>query len=230
VNSLAEQRNVLENQIQNLVARKPALMKEIEVLESKRQELANQVEVLTSQIQQLETKRGAIRSGPRPQVSRVKTTPKGPRGGARRVTHTFIGRYEGKEDWNAGLAKLIAQFELSMDPATYSFSPEKIAFRVVGSRDNVEKFAAALNGLEGYVNLRSKLAQIKRSLRESVNARDLHKEQLDALDKNPWYKGSATAQKAQLSQQLAVDGMRIRALSDDLKALKGLLGSNETGN
>jgi len=76
--------------------------------------------------------------------------------------------------------------------------------------------------------LRAKLAETKRNLRESMNARNVRQQQLDALNKAPWYKRDTTrglaTQKNQLAQQLAQDDLRISALNESLKALETLVG------
>lgn len=147
------------------------------------------------------------------------------------VTHTFIGRYDGKDDWNTELAKLIAQFQLSLDHDCYSVSSEKIIFSVTGSRQSIEKLAATLNGLEGYVNIRARLAETKRSLRETMNARNARRERLNDLNKAPWYKRGTTRhltrEKAELGQAIAADGLKISTLKENLEALEKLLGAKE---
>jgi hypothetical protein len=59
--------------------------------------------------------------------------------------------------------------------------------------------------------LRSKSANAKRDLREVIHTRRARQEQLDALNKTPWYKGGTNRglvmRKAELSQQLARDDM-----------------------
>jgi chromosome segregation ATPase len=223
----SEKTKALTGALQTLTA-------EVESLRNKKLELTKEVEALTGQIEQLEIKRGARKSGLRSRVREVRTGRKELRGGIKRGTHTFICKYEGKGDWSAELAKLIAQFELSLDHTNYSFSPEKISFTVIGSRGNIEKLAAALTNMEGFVNLRSKLAETKRSLRESINARNVRKEQLDKLSKAPWYRSgttkSLTTQKTELGQQLATDELRIKALTEAVKGLESLLRSDQTKN
>lgn len=220
-----------------------ALTVEVESSRNKRGELTKEIEALTSQIHHLESTRKSeesavyslqkqtleLKRGIRTRARKAVTKPKGLHRGIKREAHTFIGKYEGKVDWNTELARLISQSEISLDHASYAVSPEKIVFSVTGSRDSIEKFAAALNSLNGFVNLRSKLAATRRSLRESVNAKNLHKEQLDSLHKVPWYKrniGSLTKRKNELSQKLAEDDLRIKAISEDLKTLEQTLGSH----
>jgi hypothetical protein len=69
-------------------------------------------------------------------------------------------------------------------------------------------------------------------LREYVRARNLQKQQLDELDHLPWYKQNRTLtrQRAELSQRLAEDDSKIKAISEDLKALENLVGSDAPKN
>jgi hypothetical protein len=103
---------------------------------------------------------------------------------------------------------------------------------VTGSRENIEKLAEALNRMEGFTNLRSKLAATKNSLRENIRVRDIHKQQLDELSRVPWYKEnrSLSKQRAEISQRIAEDDFRIRAMTEDLKALENLVGSDAAKN
>ena len=124
--------------------------------------------------------------------------------------------------------------DLLLNQNDYSVSPGQITFSVTGSRENIEKLADSLNGMEGFVNLRSKLAEVKRNLREIITARNIRQEQLEALDRTPWYKRERTrpfaAQKAELTQAIAADDQRIRSLNENLKALENLVGGNMPTN
>lgn len=254
--SLVSRNAALQKEIESLEGRKRELTDnlqpltiQVESLRSKQHELATKLESLTTQLRQSEETRKSeeatievlrrekleLERQVKPRVkknSRLhKTQPKRKTHGVEQETHTFIGKYEGKEDWNTELAKRIAQFGLSLDHTTYFVSTEKIVFSVTGSRGDIEKLAVTLNGLEGFVNLRSRLAEAKRTLREAIDARNAHKEQLDAVNKAPWYKRETTkaltAQKTELSRQLATDDLKIEALNKNLRALESLLGSNE---
>ena len=224
-------------EVESLRTRKEALTKEVEALLSEKQKLEKDTKSEAATIDSLhkervemqrETKRRPVKSARRQQV------PIKPKENhtAKQITHTFVCSYKGNADWNTELSKLIAQFELSLDQAKYSYSPEKIVLSVAGSRENIEKLAASLNRLEGFTNLRSKLAATKNSLRESIRARDIHKEQLNELSRVPWYKEnrSLSKQRAELSQRLAEDDFRIRAMTEDLKALENLVGSDAAKN
>jgi chromosome segregation ATPase len=239
----------LESKRKTLTDALQPLIVEVETLTNKRNELRNEIESLSIQVQQSEAARKSeeasinllrrerlelerevkreVRKNSRHNGATGKKKP-------RRIsqeTHTFIGKYEGKEDWNKELARRIQQFELSLDHTSYSASPEKITFSVTGPRENIEKLSTALNGLEGFVNLRSQLAETKRNLRASINARNAKKEQLDTLNEAPWYKRRTTRnlkrQKAELSQELTAEDMKISALTENLKALENVLGPNE---
>ncbi len=237
VESLTNMKHELTTEIESLEGKKRALANtlhpltiEVESLTNMKHELTTKIESLTTRIQQTkhDTKPTARKNGrPAKTLHRRK-------GAGAKATHTFIGRYDGKDDWNAELAKRIAQFGLSLDHTTYSVSPEKIVFSVTGSRGNIEELAATLNGLEGFVNLRSKLAEVKRNLREIITTRNIRQEQLEALDRTPWYKRERTrpfaAQKAELTQAIAADDQRIRSLNENLKALENLVGGNMPTN
>lgn len=217
--SFDDKRKMLTNALQEMIV-------ELASLRNKKGELTNEIEALVSQVKEI--KRRPSKSGPR-RRGESPTKRKGLHAGINQeTTHTFICRYEGRADWNSEFAKLIAQFDLSLDHANYSVSREKIVFTVTGSRDNLEKLTASLNSIEGFTNLRSKLAAAKRSLRETVNARDIHKEQLEALDHVSWYtdKQRITMQRAELGERLAQDEFKIKAISEDVRALESLLASN----
>ena len=255
--SLESRKAALQKQIEFLEGRKRELTDslqpltiEVESLRSKQRGLATELESLTTQLRQskevrkfeeatievLRKERLELEPQVKPRVkknSRLhKTQHKRKTHGVEQETHTFIGKYERNEDWNTELAKRIVQFGVSLDHTTYSVSPEKIVFSVTGSRENIEKLAAALNGLEGFVNLRSSLAETKRSLREAINARNARQEQLDALNKAPWYKRETTrgltTQKAELGQQIAADDQKIKGLNENLKAVENLLGADDS--
>ncbi len=254
--SLESRNAALQKEIESMEGRKRELTDnlqpltiQVESLRSKQHELATKLESLTTQLRQSEETRKSeeatievlrrekleldrqvkprVKTNSRPH----KTQHKRKTHGVEQETHTFIGKYEGKEDWNTELAKRIAQFGLSLDHTTYCVSPEKIAFSVTGSRVGIENLAATLNGLEGFVNLRSRLAETRRSLREAIDARNARQEQLDAVNKAPWYKRETTrgltTQRTELSQQLAADDLKIEALNKNLRALESLLSSNE---
>jgi len=254
--SLESRNAALQKEIESLEGRKRELTEnlqpltiQVESLRSKQHELATKLESLTTQLRQSEETRKSeeatievlrrekleLERQVEPRVKKNsrphKTTHKRKTHGVEQETHTFIGKYEGKEDWNTELAKRIAQFGLSLDHTTYCVSPEKIVFSVTGSRVGIENLAATLNGLEGFVNLRSRLAETRRSLREAINARNARQEQLDAVNKAPWYKRETTrgltTQRTELSQQLAADDLKIESLNENLRALESLLRSNE---
>lgn len=97
-----------------------------------------------------------------------------------------------------------------------------------GTRENIEKLVAALNSLEGFTNLRTKLAGTKRNLQESVEARKTHRQQLESLDQIPWYKRNGrnlAEQKAALEKRIAEDDAQIIRVAADLKSIKDLLAS-----
>lgn len=223
-------------EVESLRTRKEALTQEVEALLNEKQKLEKDTrsEALTIDSlhkerveMQREIKRRPVKSAHR----QVPTKPK-ENHAAKQITHTFVCSYYGNADWNTELSKLLAQFELSLDQAKYSYSPEKIVLSVAGSRADIEKLAASLNRLEGFTNLRTKLAATKNSLRESIRARDIHKEQLNELSRVPWYKEnrSLSKQRAELSQRLAEDDFRIRSVTEDLKALENLVGSDAAKN
>lgn len=178
----------LDDKIKTLTSALQPLTVEVESLRTRKEALANEVEALLSEKRKLEedtkseaatihslhkervemqreTKRRPVKSARRQQVP-IKPKENQP---AKQVTHTFVCSYTGNADWNTELSKLIAQLELSLDQSKYSYSPEKIVLSVTGSRENVEKLAASLNRLEGFTNLRSKLAATKNSLRRHQN-------------------------------------------------------------
>lgn len=224
--------------VESLRNRRDALTHEIEALATKKQELEKTTKsVVAATIdsfhrERLEMQHEGNRRKTHRRSNQASTKPKELRDVNRQTAHTFLCKYEGAGDWNTELSKLITQFEISLDQTKYSFSPEKIVLAVTGSRGNIEKLAAALNTLEGFVNLRSKLAATRNSLREYVRARNLQKQQLDELDHLPWYKQNRTLtrQRAELSQRLAEDDSKINAISEDLKALENLVGSDAPKN
>lgn len=231
--SLDSQRAMLLKEIESLEAKKRALADtlhpltiEVESLTNMKRELTTEIESLTTRFEQAkhDTKPKARKNG------RPSKPPHKRKGAGAKATHTFIGRYDGKEDWNAELAKRVAQFDLSLNQTDYSVLPGQIAFSVTGSRENLEKLADSLNAMEGFVNLRSKLAEVKRNLRQIINARNIHQEQLEALERTPWYKRERTrpfaAQKAELTQAIAADDQQITSLNENLKALENSLGDN----
>lgn len=224
-------------EVESLRTRKEALNKEVEALLTEKQRLEKDTKSEAATIDSLhkervemqrETKGRPVKSARRQQVP---TKPREERT-AKEITHTFVCSYNGNSDWNTELSKLLAQFELSLDQAKYSYSPEKIVLSVAGSRASIEKLAASLNHLEGFTNLRSKLAATKNSLRESIRVRDIRKEQLNELSRVPWYKENRSLgkERAELSQRLAEDDFRIRAMTEDLRALENLVGSDAAKN
>lgn len=228
----------LTHEVESLQSRKEGLTHEIESLATKKQGLDEAAKSEAATIESLHKERLEMQHDVRrrPSKGRARTQVAKPRemrtAATKQTTHTFICKYEGPGDWNTELSRLITQYELSLDQTKYSFSPEKIVLTVTGSRENIEKLATALNALEGFVNLRSKLAATKNSLREYVKARNIHKQQLEALNHVPWYKQnrSLTQQKMELSQRLAEEESKINAISEDLRALEGLLGSDVPKN
>jgi DNA repair exonuclease SbcCD ATPase subunit len=227
-------------EVESLRTRKEALTQEVEALASEKQKLEEATKSEAATIDSLhkervelqrEVRRRPVKSASRARQQQVPTKPKESHM-ATQITHTFVCSYNGNADWNTELSKLLAQLELSLDQAKYSYSPEKIVFSVTGSRTNIEKLAESLNRLEGFTNLRSKLAATKNNLRESIRARDIHKQQLDELSHVPWYKEkrSLTSQRAELSQRLTEDDFRIKAMTEDLKALENLVGSDAAKN
>ena len=224
-------------EVESLKTRKGALTQEVEALLSEKRKLEEATKSEAATIDSLhkerveiqrETKHRPVKSTRRQQVP---TKPK-ENHMTKQITHTFVCSYNGNADWNTELSKLLAQFELSLDQAKYSYSPEKIVLSVAGSRENIEKLAASLNRLEGFTNLRTKLAATKNNLRESIRARDIHKQQLNDMSRVPWYKEnrSISKQRAELSQRVAEDDFRIKAMTEDLKALENLVGSDAAKN
>ena len=224
-------------EVESLKTRKEALATEVQTLLSEKEKLEKETKAEAATIDSLHRERvemqRKIQSRPVKAARRqqVPTKPKEEHT-AKQTTHTFVCRYDGNADWNTELSKLIAQFKLSLDQAKYSYSPEKIVLSVAGSRENIEKLAEALNRMEGFTNLRSKLAAAKNSLRETMRVRDIHKQQLNELSNVPWYKEnrSLSKQRAEISQRLAEDDFRIKAMTEDLKALENLVGSDGTKN
>jgi chromosome segregation ATPase len=231
----------LTTEVESLKTRKEALTNEIETLLSEKQRLEKETKTEAATIdalheERLQMQRGRRRSHP---VNQVRRQPASPKAKAKeniavnkQVGHTFICRYDGTSDWNTELSKLIAEFGVSLDQKKYSYSPEKIVLSVSGTRGSLERFAAALNRLDGFTNLRSKLAAAKNTLRESIRARSMRQAQLSELSKVPWYKQNRTltAQRAELTQSLAQDELRIRAMTEDLKALESLVNSDAPKN
>jgi FtsZ-binding cell division protein ZapB len=248
IKSLTETLQPITLEVEALRNKKDELTRETDALKIKRDELSNEAETLTNRISQLtqlkqseessleylrkeRLQRGQeVKQAKKVATSRPETKPRaGSRRKPKEVEHTFIGKYEGQADWKAELAKLVAQYELTLDSGGYVSTPEKIMFKVRGAPDNVEKLASALNGMTGYVNLRAKLAATKKRLQEIVNAQNIHKEQLDSVNSMPWYKGSRgglKSEKMRLAQVLAEDETKIRALTEDLKTIEGLLAEN----
>ncbi len=241
----------LDDKIKTLTSALQPLTIEVESLKTRKEALATEVQTLLGEKEKLEketkSEAATIDSLHRERVEMQRKVKHGPVKSARRqqvptkpkeiytakqTTHTFVCRYDGNADWNTELSKLIAQFKLSLDQAKYSYSPEKIVLSVTGSRENIEKLAEALNRMEGFTNLRSKLAATKNSLRENIRVRDIHKQQLDELSRVPWYKEnrSLSKQRAEISQRIAEDDFRIRAMTEDLKALENLVGSDAAKN
>jgi hypothetical protein len=225
--SLMREIQGLENSLETT---KAIQLTELESLESKRKTLAEAIKSEEATIEVLRKERFELEHNAKPSVRKTRraynSQHKKKHRGIKKATHSFIGKYEGRGDWNTELAKRIAQFNLTLDHTVYSVSPEKIVFSVTGSRESIERLAAALNELEGFVNLRARLAETRRNLQENMNARNVRQQQLDALNKSPWYKrdkGLAT-QKDQLARQLAQDDHRIYALNESLKALEKLVG------
>jgi uncharacterized coiled-coil DUF342 family protein len=237
--------DLLNSKIKSLTETLQPITTEVETLKGKRDELTNEVDSLTNRVAQLTKLRQSeestidylrkeriqleqqVKEARKVAVNRRKTkAPTRAHGRTKLVEHVFIGKYEGGEDWNAELAKLIAQFELTLDPTDYSASPEKIIFKVKGAPESIGKFATAINGLSGFVNLRAKLANTRKLLKESINERNVHRQQLDAVNRLPWYKGSRGGiknQKASIAQQLAEDENKIKAIADDVKVLEDIL-------
>jgi chromosome segregation ATPase len=220
----------LTREVESLQSRKDALALEIDALATKKQRLEATAKSEAATIESLHEERLEMQREikRRPGKGRVRGQPPRPRelrAATRQTSHTFICQYAGPGDWNTELSRLISQHELTLDQARYSFSPEKIILPVTGLRQNIEKLASALNNLDGFVNLRSKLAATKNSLREYVKTRSVRKQQLDELNNVPWYKQnrSLSTQKLELSQKLVEDDSRIKAISEEVKALEGLL-------
>jgi len=227
----------LTREVESLQMRKEAITNEIDVLAITKRELEKVTKSQAETVESLRRERGEMQQDTKRRAGkghvRVQAAkPKEPRAAGKQTSHTFVCRYEGSGDWNTELSRLIAQFELTLDQTKYSFSPEKIVLTVTGSRENIEKLATALNGLEGFVNLRSKLATMKNSMREYVKARNIERQQLDQLNQTPWYKQnrSLNTQKMQLSQRLTDYDSKINAISEDLKALESLVGSDVPKN
>jgi cell division protein FtsB len=230
----------LTTEVESLRTRKEALTNEIETLLNEKQRLEKETKTEAATIDALHEERLQMQRGRRTravkQVSRQPASPKAKAGENitvnKQTTHTFICRYDGASDWNTELSKLIAEFGVSLDQKKYSYSPEKIVLSVSGTRGNLEKFAAALNRLNGFTNLRSKLAAAKNTLRESIRARSIRQAQLSELSKVPWYKQNRTltAQRAELTQSIAQDELRIRAMTEDLRALESLVNSDAPKN
>jgi chromosome segregation ATPase len=228
----------LTTEVESLKTRKEALTNEIDTLLSEKQRLEKETKTEAATIDALHGERLQMQRGrksrPAREARRQPVSPKAKENIAvnKQVTHTFICRYDGTSDWNTELSKLIAQFGVSLDQSRYSYSPEKIVLSVSGTRGNLERFAAALNHLDGFTNLRSKLAAAKNTLRESIRSRNFRQAQLTELSRVPWYKQNRTltAQRAELSQSLAQDDLRIRAMTEDLKALESLVNSDATKN
>jgi len=223
-------------EVESLRTRKDALTQEVEALVNEKQKLEQATKSEAATIDSLhkerlemqrEVKRRPLKG------ARSQQVPTKPRENhAAKISHTFVCSYNGSADWNTELSKLLAQFELSLDQTKYSYSPEKIVFTVTGSRANIEKLAASLLRLEGFTNLRSKLAATKNSLREGIRVRDVHRAQLNELGRVPWYKENRglSKQRAELSQRLAQDDFRIKAMTEDLKTLENLVGSDAAKN
>jgi chromosome segregation ATPase len=245
--ALADTLHPLTTQVESLTNMKRELSTEIESLEGKKKSLADTLQPLTIQVESLtnmkrelsteiESLTTRIQQAKHRTNSRVRKNGRPPKalhnrkGAGGKVTHTFIGRYDGKDDWNAELAKRVAQFGLSLNQTDHSVSSGQIVFCVTGSRENIEKLSNSLTSMEGFVNLRSKLAELKRNLREIISARNLRQEQLETLERTPWYKRERTrpfaAQKAELTQAIAADDQKIRSLNENLKALENVLGGN----
>lgn len=231
--SIAESLESLES----LEKKKAALAFEIGTLEKRRNtevaelaSLQDHKSLLTNEVQALQKeskRRRAAKGRPRTtQIGREAPAPQVPK----QETHTFVYEYEGKEDWSTELAKVIAQFGVSLGQADYSAAPEKIILSVNGTRESLEKLVATLSNV-GFVNLRTKLAETKRRLRESVNAMNAHKEQLAAIDRLPWYRRgvwrrSLDKRKA-INEKLAEDNLKVKATLDDLHAIERLLSSSD---
>jgi len=223
-------------EIDSLKTRKEGLTQEVEALRTEKQKLEEATKSEAATIDSLHKERlemqREVKRRPAKGATRQQVPAKPKENQSAKVSHTFICSYQGSADWNTELSKLLAQFELSLDQSKYSYSPEKIILTVTGSRANIEKLAASLNHLEGFTNLRTKLAATKNNLRESIRVRDIHKEQLNQLGRVPWYKEnrSLTKQRADLTQRLAEDDFRIRAMTEDLKTLENLVGSDAAKN
>lgn len=237
IKTLTDALQPLAREVESLRSRKEALTNEVDVLATKKQELEKATRSEAETIESLHRERLGMqheirRRSDKARIRNPASKPKELRAANKQTTHTFVCNYEGTGDWNTELSRLIAQFELSLDQPKYSFSPDKIVLPVTGSRENIEKLATALNSLEGFVNLRSKLAATKNSLREYVKARNIHKQELDELNNVPWYKQnrSLNKRKIELSQRLAEDDSKVNAISEDLKALESLVGSDVPKN
>jgi len=236
IKTLTDALQPLSREVESLRSRKEALTNEVDVLTTKKQELEKATRSEAETIESLHRERLGMheirRRSDKARIRNQASKPKELRAANKQTTHTFVCKYEGTADWNTELSRLIAQFELSLDQPKYSFSPDKIILPVTGSRENIEKLATALNSLEGFVNLRSKLAATKNSLREYVKARTIHKQELDELNNVPWYKQnrSLNKRKIELSQRLAEDDSKVNAISEDLKTLESLVGSDVPKN
>lgn len=247
--ALKEGLQPLTVEVETLRNKKEQLTTETDALRIKRDELKNEAETLSIQVDQLgklrkseetsidhlrqerlqleqqvknETKKIHIHRSSALRTARRSRKPK-------QAEHIFACEYEGDADWNAELSKLIAQFELTMDQTNYSASPEKIVFKVTGTPENIQKFAAAINGTNGFVNLRSRLAATRKRLRDGINERDIHNEQLHSMNRLPWYRANRRTlknQKNELDQKIAEDEARIKAITEDLKALEELFATN----
>ena len=144
------------------------------------------------------------------------------------VTHTFIGRYEGRKDWNTELAKHTGQFQLSL--IHQYCSAEKVVFTVTGSRQEIEKLAVSLKGLHGYINLRARLAETKRELGAAISARNARQERLNVLDSAPWYDRNVRGlaiERFRLVEAITVYELKINTLTENLRSLESLLAANE---
>jgi len=223
-------------EVESLRTRKDALTQEVEALVNEKQKLEQATKSEAATIDSLHKERlemqREVKRRPLKGARSQQVPAKSRENHAAKISHIFVCSYNGSADWNTELSKLLAQFELSLDQTKYSYSPEKIVFTVTGSRANIEKLAASLLRLEGFTNLRSKLAATKNSLREGIRVRDVHRAQLNELGRVPWYKENRglSKQRADLSQRLAQDDFRIKAMTEDLKALENLVGSDAAKN
>jgi predicted nucleic acid-binding Zn-ribbon protein len=242
----------LNDRIKTLTATLQPLTDEVQTLSNKKLELTTETEILTNRTFELKTLKQTeeaavdylrkervqlqkqVKHPPRKKITishdarRPARTKRRPR--TKQTEHVFVGQFTGTADWNTELARLITQFYLSLDHSTYAVLADKIVFKVIGSRENIEKLAESLNKVPGFVNLRSKLVATRRGLNESIEARNIQRRQLDSLNAIPWYRRNPRAigeQKTQLTKQIVSYDVQIKKMSEDLRTIESLLGSEQ---